>query len=160
MIPVHRKANLPQLPFWAGIFVAAICVAILGLSGWRGWVARDADLKSAEVDMANLARSLTQHAEDSLDLLDASIVGVVSRLQTEGSGPRQISTLQKILDLRRAALTRISSLSIYDENGRWPATLEEPHRLSPDVSDRAYFQHHEQSTDLGAFVGPPVKSRT
>lgn len=160
MTPVHPKASLPQLPFWAAIFVAAICIAILGLSGWRGWVARDGDLKSAEVDMANLARSLTQHAEDSLDLLDASIVGVASRLQTEGSGPRQISTLQKILDLRRAALTRISSLSIYDESGRWPATLEEPHRLSPDVSDRAYFQHHEQSTDLGAFVGPPVKSRT
>lgn len=160
MTLVHREANLPQLPFWAAIFVAAICVAILGLSGWRGWIARDADLKSAEMDMANLARSLTQHAEDSLDLLDASIVGVVSRLQTEGTGPMQISILRKILDLRKAGLKRISSLSIYEESGRLPATLEEPNHSSPDVSDLAYFLHHEHSTDPGPFVGPPVKSRT
>lgn len=110
--------------------------------------------------MANLARSLIQHAEDSIELLDASIVGVVTRLEMEGTGPKQISQLQKVLDIRAAALPRIASLSIYDESGRWPATAEEPNRLSPDVSDRDYFQHHEHSISRDAFVGSPIKSRT
>jgi diguanylate cyclase (GGDEF)-like protein/PAS domain S-box-containing protein len=160
MTSVPRKASRSRLPFLAGVFVAFICVTILGLSGWRGWVAREGELKNAEVDMANLARSLTQHAEDSLDLLDASILGVVSRLQTDGVGPSSVSTIQKILDLRKAGLQRISSLSVYDESGRWPASLEQPNRFSPDISDRAYFLHHQHSADSGAFVGPPVKSRT
>jgi hypothetical protein len=32
---------------------------------------RDAALRNAEVDVANLARSLTQHAEDTFELADS-----------------------------------------------------------------------------------------
>jgi predicted negative regulator of RcsB-dependent stress response len=90
MNSMRHKAGLTRLPFWAAAFVALICVGILGLSGWREWTSRANNLKNAEVDMANLARSLTQHAEDSFDLLDASILGIVGRLETEGAGPATI----------------------------------------------------------------------
>jgi hypothetical protein len=82
-----------QMPLRAAAFVALVCVTIVGLSVWREWEAREVTLKTAEVDLANLAHSLTQHAEDSLDLLDTGIVGVVSRLETDGSDPDTISKL-------------------------------------------------------------------
>ena len=78
----------------AAAFVALTCVAILGVSGWREWAARDAVLKGAETEMANVARSLTQHAEDSLDLLDYGVVGVVSRLEMDGADPDTIAKLE------------------------------------------------------------------
>jgi diguanylate cyclase (GGDEF)-like protein/PAS domain S-box-containing protein len=151
-----HKAGLSRLPTWTAAFVALICVGILGLSGWREWNSRASELKNAEIEMANLARSLTQHAEDTFDLLDASIIGVATRLELEGTGPAAISGLQTILESRKAGLKRIHGLFIYDESGRCLATSG---LAGPNISDREYFRHHMQSTSRDALIGDPVKRR-
>jgi diguanylate cyclase (GGDEF)-like protein/PAS domain S-box-containing protein len=131
-------------------------LGILGLSGWREWNSRASDLKNAEIEMANLARSLTQHAEDTFELLDASIIGVATRLELEGTGPAAISKLQTILESRKAGLKRIHGLFIYDESGRCLATSG---LAGPNISDREYFHHHMQSASRDALIGNPVKRR-
>jgi diguanylate cyclase (GGDEF)-like protein/PAS domain S-box-containing protein len=151
-----HKAGLSRLPIWTAAFVALICVGILGLSGWREWNSRASDLKNAEIEMANLARSLTQHAEDTFELLDASIIGVATRLELEGTGPAAISKLQTILESRKAGLKRIHGLFIYDESGRCLATSG---LAVPNISDREYFRHHMQSASRDALIGNPVKRR-
>jgi diguanylate cyclase (GGDEF)-like protein/PAS domain S-box-containing protein len=151
-----HTAGLSRLPIWTTSFVALICVGILGMSGWRELDSRANTLKNAETEMANLARSLTQHAEDTFDLLDASIIGVATRLELEGTGPAAISKLQKILESRKAALKRIHGLFIYDESGRCLATSG---IAGPDISDREYFQHHMQSTSRDMLIGNPVRRR-
>src|ERR1700736_6797607 len=117
MIAAPHKFS--QMPLRAAAFVALVCVTIVGLSVWREWEAREVTLKTAEVDLANLAHSLTQHAEDSLDLLDTGIVGVVSRLETDGTGPETLGKLRKVLVARKTGLKRIHSIVIGDENGNW-----------------------------------------
>ncbi|MGY4343529.1 hypothetical protein ACVWW3_008435 [Bradyrhizobium sp. LM2.9] len=97
MNAVTQRAGWSRLPLRAAAFVALTCAAILGLSGWREWAARDAVLKGAETEMANVARSLTQHAEDSLDLLDSGVVGVVSRLEMDGTEPATVAKLRTLL---------------------------------------------------------------
>jgi|GEM_PF-7092726 len=87
----HRVLRLPRLPFWAAVFVSTVCIVIVALGGWREWTSRTVELTNAEVDMANLARSLTQHAEDTIELADASVVGLVGRLETDGAGPASIA---------------------------------------------------------------------
>lgn len=54
-----HKVGLARVPVRAAAFVALVCIAILGTSGWRELTARSLKLKAAEVEMANLARSLT-----------------------------------------------------------------------------------------------------
>jgi diguanylate cyclase (GGDEF)-like protein/PAS domain S-box-containing protein len=152
-----HKTGPTRLPLWAAAFVALVCVAILGMSGVREWSSRQGRLKAAEVEMSNLARSMTQHAEDTFDLLDASIVGVVARLETDGTGPESLLKLQKIFVARKAGLKRIRDLSIFDENGIRIATTG---RAGPSISDRDYFRHHLQSPSPDAFISPPVRSRT
>jgi hypothetical protein len=44
--------------------------------------------------MRNLARSLTQHVEDSFDLLDASLFGALNRLEMEGAAPNVLAKLE------------------------------------------------------------------
>jgi diguanylate cyclase (GGDEF)-like protein/PAS domain S-box-containing protein len=151
-----HEAGLSRLSIWTAAFVALICVGILGLSGWREWNSRASDLKNAEIEMANLARSLTQHAEDTFELLDASIIGVATRLELEGTGPAAISKLQTILESRKAGLKRIHGLFIYDESGRCLATSG---LAGPNISDREYFHHHMQSASRDALIGNPVKRR-
>jgi diguanylate cyclase (GGDEF)-like protein/PAS domain S-box-containing protein len=152
-----NKTGLSHLPFRAAAFVALVCVAILGMSGWREWTAREASLKAAEVDLTNLTRSLTQHAEDSFDMLDISIVGALSRLETDGTSPATLAKVRDILITRKAASKRIHGIIVCDENGDWLASSG---AMGSNLSDRSDFQHHKQSPDRGVFVGHPVRSKT
>jgi diguanylate cyclase (GGDEF)-like protein/PAS domain S-box-containing protein len=156
----NRLLGLPRLPFWAALFVTMVCIAIVGLSGWREWSSRDVQLKNAEVDMENLARSLTQHAEDTVELADAILIGLASRLETNGADTAAMVGIQNFLELRKATLGRIRGLFVYDETGRWLATSEKVSLSGLNNSDRAYFQHHQVWDDRQAYLGRPIKSRS
>ncbi|MGO4669887.1 diguanylate cyclase [Bosea sp. 2RAB26] len=153
-------ANRSRLPFWAGVFVTIACLAILILSGWREWSAREAVLENAEIDMANLARSLTQHAEDSVELADATLLGLANRLESTGIESEALAGLQSFLNDRRTTLGRIRGLFVYDEIGEWVATTESVNLAGLNNSDRAYFQHHRDIDDRQTFLGPPLQSRS
>src|SRR5580698_8625410 len=155
MSSVPHKNHLKRLPLLAAGFVALVCAAILGISGLGEWRSRATTLKDAEAGMSNLARSLTQHAEDSLELLDTGIVGVVSRLETDGTDPETLAKLRKVLVARKEGLKRIYGIVIVDENGDW---LTSSGVMGANVADREYFQHHQQSTSRDVFVGPPIRS--
>ena len=64
MTVASQRANWSRLPLRAAAFVVLTCATILGVSAWREWTARDAVLKGAETEMANVARSLT-HQDNS-----------------------------------------------------------------------------------------------
>ena len=140
--------------------MALICVAILVLSGWREWSSREAELKNAEVDVANLSESLTQHADDTFELADNVLTGLVHRLGIDGTGPEAIARLQTFIDLRKPSLGRIRGLFVYDETGNWLATSEAVSLKGLNNSDRDYFRHHAQSDDHRTLIGRPVKSRS
>jgi diguanylate cyclase (GGDEF)-like protein/PAS domain S-box-containing protein len=155
MNAVSPRAGWSRLPLRAAAFVVLTCVAILGVSGWREWSARDSMLRSAETELANVARSLTQHAEDSLDLLDSGIVGVVGRLEIDGTGPETIGKLGRILEARKQAIPRIHGLAVLDDQGNW---LTSPGTIGSTLSDDAFFRQHQLSAKREPYVGRPVKS--
>jgi diguanylate cyclase (GGDEF)-like protein/PAS domain S-box-containing protein len=152
-----HRVGLARLPLRAAAFVVVVCIAILGMSGLREWSSRAATLAAAEVDLANLARSLTQHAEDSFDLLDASILGLVNRIEVDGTSPLALSNFQAVLMARKAALERIRSLVVLNENGDW-LIASDP--MGGNLGDREFFEHHLHSAARQAFIGHPVKSVT
>jgi diguanylate cyclase (GGDEF)-like protein/PAS domain S-box-containing protein len=156
----RNKLGKSRLPQWAAAFVALACVAILALAGWHEWSSRATDLRTAEVEVANLARSLTQHAEDSFELADTVLVGLVNRLETDGTSPPAVAKIHNFLQVRRATGQRIRGIFVYDESGRWLATTENVDLASFNNSDRDYFQHHKSSPDRGTLIGRPVKSRS
>src|SRR5580658_533309 len=117
MNSVPSRNGLTRLPLLAAGFVALVCAAILGISALGEWRSRATTLKDAEIDMSNLARSLIQHAEDSVELLDTGIVGVVSRLETDGTGTETLAKLHKVLAARKESLKRTYGIVILDENG-------------------------------------------
>jgi len=156
MSAAPQKIGLSRLPLRAAAFVALVCVSIVGLSVWREWESREVTLKTAEVDLANLAHSLIQHAEDSVDLLDTGIVGVVSRLESDGTNPETLAGLHKVIVARKKGLKRIRNIVICDENGNSLAASDDRPLY---LGDREYFQHHKQSTAREVFVAHPVKGK-
>ena len=155
----RSEAGVKRPPLVAG-FVALVCIAVLALSGWREWTSRDAVLRSAEVDVRNLAQSLAQHAEDSFELADTILIGLVNRLETDGTSPPAMAKIQGVIDLRKVTMGRIRGLFVYDETGRWLATSEKVNLAGLNNSDRAYFQRHRDSPDRHILIGSPVKSRS
>ncbi|MBR0708212.1 sensor domain-containing diguanylate cyclase [Bradyrhizobium liaoningense] len=154
-----RELGKTRLPLWAAGFVALICVAILGLSAWREWEARNADLRNAEIDVANLAHSLVQHADDTFELADTILVGLVHRLELDGMGPDTIAKLQTYLPTRKSS-DRIRGIFVYDDTGRWLATTEQIDFSRLNNSDREYFRQHRSSPEKGTLIGRPIKSRS
>jgi len=148
-----------HVTLWAAAFVTLACMAIVALSCWREWSSRQLELKNAETDMANLARSLTQHAEDTFELTDTVLNVLVNQFELEGTGPTAIAKVQAFL-ARRNAVNRIRGVFVYDETGRWLATSERVSFANLNNSDRKYFQHHRASADRGTYIGRPVESRS
>ena len=151
----RQKTGLKSLPMWAAAFVVLACGAIVGISGWQEYSSREDRLRGAEAEMGNLARSLMQHAEDSLDLIDSGIVGVVSRLEMDGTNPITIAKLTNLMDARRTAIDRIHGLAILDEHGNWLASSG---ALSRKLSTNPFFEHHRLSPDRDPYVSPPVQN--
>jgi diguanylate cyclase (GGDEF)-like protein/PAS domain S-box-containing protein len=156
----RRELGKALVPLRVAGFVALACLAILALSGWREWESREVDLRNAEVDMANLAGSLTQHAEDTFDLADTILTGMVDRMEIGGTTPAAVAKIQTFLQARKYNQQRIRGIFVYDETGRWLATTEEVDLAGLDNSDRDYFKRHRASNDRQTLVGRPVKSRS
>jgi hypothetical protein len=157
MMRSPRDADQTRLPIRAATFVTLVCVAILALSGWREWASRNTALKNAEAEMSNLARSLTQHAEDTLELADAVLIGMVDRLETDGTDSVATARLQAFIDLRKATLARIRGLFVYGEDGQWLLTTEKVGLTRFNNSDRDYFQRHRESADAKRSSAGPFK---
>ncbi len=154
------KAGLPRLPFWAGVFVVLVCLAILASTGWTEWASRDNELRHAEVELGNLVRSLRQHADDTAELAKLVLTGIVTGLEADTENPSRIPRLQTILHARKPGLGRIRGLFVYDQDGRWLATTETVNLADYNNSDRDYFRHHRTTDDRGMFIGRPVRSRS
>jgi Cache domain len=105
--------------------------------------------------MRNLARSLTQHVEDSFDLLDASLFGALNRLEMEGAAPNVLAKLK--LAARKESSRLLHRIVVVDENGEW---LISSGSTGDNLSDRPYFRQHRQSASRDALVGPTVRSKT
>jgi len=71
-------------------------------------------LKNAEVDVANLSESLTQHADDTLELADNVLTGLVHRLGIDGTRPEAIARLRALVADQRARVR--DGRDTYDAN--------------------------------------------
>ena len=160
MIIRLRTISLRQPVYLAAGFVILVCVALLVLTAVREVGVRRDALKAAEVDVANVAQSLVQHAEDSFELADSLVIGLVHRLEAEGTGPVAIARLQGDINSRKAGMGRVRGLFVYDETGRWLATSENVDISAFNNNDRDYFKQHRASPDMGLLIGKPVKSRS
>ncbi len=152
--------RLRQPVYLAAGLVLVVCFLMLFFSSLRELGLRRDALKAAEVDVANLAQSLVQHAEDSFEMADSLVIGLVHRLEAEGTGPVALARVQSDINFRKGAMGRVRGLFVYDDKGRWLATSETVDLNAFNNSDRDYFRYHRDSTDPGLLIGNPVKSRS
>lgn len=160
--PRQARFSLNPLPitFLATIFVVLVCVSLMTIEAWRSWNARNIQLRETEIATSNLARALSQHADDTIKEVDTVLVGVIERLEIEDVSHVSPERLHKMLILPIEGLPQVKELSIVDETGQRLANTR--NRPIPHINhaDRQYFVYHRSNPDRGPHIGPPVRNRS
>ncbi|WP_414471853.1 diguanylate cyclase [Microvirga sp. M2] len=138
------------------VFVAVICLAIVGLEGWRDWTERQQEFARIESEMQNLARSLAQHAEDTFDLADAILVDIVDRLERQGAEANSMIGMQEFFSERIQTLQALKALTVYGANG-FVLGSSLPGHKRVNVTNTVFFQHHAASPARKWFFGPLIR---
>jgi two-component system sensor histidine kinase/response regulator len=143
-----------SLPFREIVVIALACLAMVGLQARSVWRAHLLQVRETETSLTNLASALSQHAEDTVSLADVVLVGLVERLQTDGTSPAALARIVRMLPMHIASVPGLRDIVVLDSDGRWLAGA----LAAPPVSfsDREYFRHHRDNPDHGVFVGPSV----
>lgn len=144
----------------AKIFVVLVCASLLVADALRTWNAHEIRLQEAQILASNLAQSLAQHAEDTIKEADTILVGLVERVEVDGTKPANLTRLQGLLSAHVAELPKLHGIFLYDETGRWLVTSNKIAVLNANNSDRDYFIFHRTHPDRSAYIGKPVRSRS
>jgi signal transduction histidine kinase len=145
------------------LFLAVVCLALLGLDMKQIWTARDTRLQEARTDTDNLARSLAQHAQDVFETTDAVVNGLSDTILAEGRDPAAVRRLERRMRLRVADQKILNGLFVFDENGNWVGSSQGA--AAPDkvrdlnYAGRDFFRYHRDHGDDAILVSPPVRNK-
>ena len=123
------------VPVYATVVAAivVVCALLVGFDGWRTWQARSLQVAEDKAETANLARSLAQHAHDTMQAADTVLVGLRQTVETGGLAPDKLAALRTYMAVSIATLPTLHGLFVYDANGRWVvnSTPDGDVRLAP-----------------------------
>ncbi|MBW8717922.1 MAG: GGDEF domain-containing protein [Variovorax paradoxus] len=141
-------------------FVAVVCLSLLAIDFWNSWEARTDQLQQMNVATSNLSRAMAQQADDTIKKADTVLVGMVERVEHDGTDPSDVARLRQLLALRVAELPQLDGLHIYDQDGNWIANSRPTRPENLNNADREYFAFHRTHAERGPHIGIPVQSRT
>lgn len=157
MRPRLTTQNHKSLSLRAALYVAAICVAILGLEGWREWNSYEADLQRVVSANFNLAHSLREHAEDTFELAELAVTSVASDVNAIGLEADGLPLIEKRMRQVVNDSSRLLRVDLFDAMGDPLATTQPDTPLGPRQTSYSYFQNHRASASRANFIGRPLQ---
>lgn len=130
------------------------------LTVWKVLASRERVLEEANIHGLNLTQALETYSEGIVRQSALLLLGVVERLETEGTGPAQIKRLDALFSLQELQMPQLSGITIHDEKGRTMMSLSRQITDGVNSSDRAYFIHHRDDPSREVFIGSPVQNRS
>ena len=139
--------------------VLVMCLLLLSLDGWRTWQMRGTAIATDRMETANLARSLAQHAHDTLSTADLLVFALRERIEAGELSPERIAGLERLIAVRLPTVPALSGLAVFDATGTEIAGERDAAGRPLTDGDRAYFAHHRDNPDRGVFIGDAIRSR-
>ena len=141
----------------------AVVAVLIGADSWRTWQARSDDIEQQQVDIANLARSLAQHAHDLFQTTDTLISGLRAMREADGVAQDKAEPVHLMLARHVETMPIIRDIMAFDKTGHLVVNaVRNSARLTGSaggVSDRDYFLYHQTHADRDLHVGNPLRSR-
>ncbi|MFP0196343.1 diguanylate cyclase [Pseudomonas sp. PHC1] len=142
------------------LLLLVIGCSLASLTIWKVLGSRDRALDEVNVDGLNLTQALATYSEGIVRQSSLLLLGLVERLETEGSGPAQVERLKTLINRQQPLMPQMSGITIYDNKGHWLMSSSRPIPVGANSSDRAYFTHHRDDPSREPFIGPPIRSRS
>lgn len=151
----RRRRLLPTI---LRLFIAVVCLAFVGMQVMRELEERDNLRRQAWLETRNLVRAVSQHAADTLLLADTELSGVVDRLETYGTGPEALASLQRFVAAEVPRSQRLYSIVVCDDQGHWIVDSLPGPDPDSNSSQRDYFAYHRDHDTRESWLGPPIRS--
>ncbi len=132
---------------------------LVGLHGWSLWISREGQLADSATSTANMARALASHAERSLHIADAVLAEIVEKVDQSGADPLDVGRMHARMAHIVSNNLEMQELFLYGADGTRLATSL-PSLLAGTNIDREFFRYHMSHTDLGIYIGKPIRSRS
>jgi two-component system sensor histidine kinase/response regulator len=153
-------AKQHSLTFRMTAFIVVVCALLVGTDIWRSLAARQVQLKEMTSATTNLARAMAQHANDTIKESDIALMGIVERVEHDGTHPAALERLRQLFSFRLNELPQLNGLFVFDRTGQLIVSSEPGTLRSYNNADRDYFVFHRSNTDRGARIGVPLLSRS
>ena len=137
-----------------------VAVALVLLAIWSSFWSRKQQLRDNEIDTYSLAQTLAGHADALLKQADVVLLGIVERIEVDGTDPARVERLRRLLISQKIQLPQLHGLFVYDEEGRWLVNSNGPAPAGANNADRSYFAYHRDHIDKHARMGAPLRSRS
>ncbi|MBH3410782.1 sensor domain-containing diguanylate cyclase [Pseudomonas putida] len=141
------------------LLLTVIGCSLASLTLWKVMASREQALEDINTHGLNLTQALSTYSEGIVRQSSMILLGLVERLETEGSGPAQIERLSQLINRQQSLMPQMSGITIYGQDGRWLMSSNRPIPVGANSSDRAYFLHHRDDPSRESFIGPPIRSR-
>ncbi|MDU9402721.1 sensor domain-containing diguanylate cyclase [Pseudomonas sp. zfem004] len=142
------------------LLLLVIGCSLASLTLWKVMASRERALEEVNVHGLNLTQALSTYSEGIVRQSSLLLLGLVERLETEGSGPAQVERLRTLVSRQQPLMPQLSGVTIYDKQGRWLMSSNRPIPSGANSSDRAYFIHHRDDPSREPFIGLPIRSRS
>lgn len=142
------------------LLLFVIGCSLTSLTIWKVLSSRDRALAEVNVHGLNLTQALGTYTEGIVRQSSLLLLGLVERLENEGSGPVQIQRIRALIDRQQPLMPQLSGITVYDNQGHWLMSSNRPIPVGANSRDRAYFTHHRNNPDREPFIGPPIRSRS
>ncbi|WP_170845033.1 sensor domain-containing diguanylate cyclase [Chitinasiproducens palmae] len=157
---IGTKERASALVGMTVLLVGLSCLTLIGFDVWRCLSERSVQLREVHASVRNLAKAMQIHAQNAIDEADLVLVGVVERIETDGTGPAVLARTERLMKLRKQALPQLDGLFVFDREGRWLAFSQPALVANANNADRDYFIRHERDAAAGLLIGAPVRSRS
>ncbi|NRR29067.1 sensor domain-containing diguanylate cyclase [Oxalobacteraceae bacterium] len=150
----------PSITFWATLFVAVVCLALVAIDGWRSWNARAQRLLDMEQLSSNLARSMAYQANDTIKAADVGLADIVERIEADGVGTPALERVHQRMVAQVQQLPQLAGLFVFDDTGKWLVNSRPELTPSMNNADREYFIYHRDRPGRAPYIGVPLVSRS
>jgi diguanylate cyclase (GGDEF)-like protein len=146
--------------FSALFFIGLVAFAMVCLEGMSRYHTYYSQLEEAQVSSENITRAAAEHAEKTVELVDAILFGIVERVEGDGLSAGAMPRLHRLLEARVNNTPTLHGLFVYDAQGNWMLSSMGRALTSANNADREYLKYHRDHFDRGIHIGKPIRSRS
>lgn len=145
---------------FAIFFILLVCLLFAANDLLQLGRARFKQLSDTDIALNNMARALTQHADDTVKSADASLLSMVDIMETFGDGPHPDlpGRLARLMAREAGTVDQVQAYFVFDERGRLLIDSTSQY-VRQAITDREYFRFHRDHTSRDVHIGPLINNR-